>query len=425
MILSSTAKDFLDNEAKILFHDIYITDALIKKQQERYLSAIKAFEQNFGEKHISIYNAPGRSEICGNHTDHQHGTVLAASINLDTLAITAPREDGVIEILSEGYPKLQLTTDNLSMVEEEKGTTASLVKGILNRLQELGYHIGGFSAYITSDVPAGAGLSSSAAFEVVIGTIISGLYNHMEIDSVTIAQVSQYAENVYFGKPCGLMDQMACSYGGLIHIDFENPENPLVTRARSNFNHLPYSLCIVNTRGSHADLTDDYAQIPKDMKAIANYFNADFLRQVNPTNFFAEIPKLRKACDDRAILRAFHFFDEQQRVEMANKALEKTDFNYFLNYVRQSGLSSFQYLQNVYSPNDPTHQSISIALATSEHILKNHGVCRVHGGGFAGTIQAFVEDDFVSTYQEEMDRIFGDGSCYVLKIRPSGGIQVV
>ena len=300
-----------------------------------------------------------------------------------------------------------------------------LIRGMAYGLQKNGHKIGGFQAYVTSDVLNGAGMSSSAAFEVLVGTILSGLYNGMSISPVEIAQVAQYAENVYFGKPCGLMDQMACSVGGLIHIDFADPANPLVEKVEVDFSSYQHSLCITDTKGSHADLTDDYALIPQEMRKVAEFFGKSFLRQVNPEDFYKELPQIRKKCGDRPVLRALHFFEEDKRVEKEVSSLKEGNFQGFLQTVKESGDSSFKYLQNIYTNKDVQNQSVSIGLAVSGSILPGHGVSRVHGGGFAGTIQAFVADDFVEEYRSILDNVYGKGSCHVLKVRPFGGIKVV
>lgn len=278
---------------------------------------------------------------------------------------------------------------------------------------------------MTSDVLQGSGLSSSAAFEVMIGTILSGLYNHMSIDPVLIAQVGQYSENVYFGKPCGLMDQCACSVGSLIHIDFKDNEHPIVEKIEVDFPQFKHSLCIVDVHASHADLTDDYASIPYEMKKVAQYFGKEFLREVDENEFYKHLPEIRKMTGDRAILRAIHLFAENKRVELAVQALNDSDFSQFKSVIKASGESSYKYLQNIYSNHYTQNQAVSIAIALSEMILKDKGVCRVHGGGFAGTIQVFVEDSYVETYKEEIEKYFGKGACHILKVRKYGGIKVL
>lgn len=404
---------------------IYVDETMVPYQKERFQKGICKFEELYGAGEVEVYSAPGRSEVGGNHTDHQHGEVLAASINLDAIAVVRKMQNNVIELLSEGYEKICVDLSDLEKKEEEEGTSIGIIRGMIYGLKKNGHKIGGFQAYVTSDVLNGAGMSSSAAFETLVGTIISGLYNGMEISPVEIAQVAQYAENVFFGKPCGLMDQMACSVGGLIHIDFADLKNPMVEKVEVDFDVYHHSLCITDTKGSHADLTDDYALIPQEMKKVASFFGKEFLREVDEKEFYKNIAKLQKECGDRAVLRSLHFFEEDKRVEQEVSALKNGDFKGFLQTVKASGNSSFNYLQNVYTNKDVQNQGVSIGLAVSESILKEHGVSRVHGGGFAGTIQAFVEDSFVETYREVLDSVFGEGACHVLKVRPFGGIKVM
>lgn len=407
-----------------LLKDIYIDESVLEYQKERYVKAIESFEELFGVKDVEIYSAPGRSEIGGNHTDHQCGRVLAASINLDAIAIVAKKESGIV-LKSEGYPMINVSLADLLPKKEEEGTSAGLIRGVAARLKEEGYEIGGFEAYVTSDVLNGAGMSSSAAFEVLIGSILSGLYNEGKISPVLIAQAGQYAENVFFGKPCGLMDQMASSVGNLIFIDFADVKNPVIKKVNVNFEDFNHSLCIVDTKGSHADLTDDYAAIPYEMKKVANYFNQEALREVDKDDFYLNLPKIREILGDRAVLRAMHLFEENKRVDQQVKALEEGDFDTFKKLIKESGDSSFKYLQNVYSSHDLTNQSVSIGLAISDISLGDKGVSRVHGGGFAGTIQAFVPNDIVSMYKKNMEHVFGEGACHVLKVRPYGGMKVL
>lgn len=405
--------------------EIYVDTGVTDYQKKRYQKAIQEYEGLYGEQEVEIYSAPGRSEVGGNHTDHQHGQVLAASINLDAIAVVSRSEENVIKLLSDGYPMITVDLKDLEMRENEKGTSAGLIRGMAYGLKKNGHKVGGFQAYVTSDVLNGAGMSSSAAFEVLVGTILSGLYNEMQISPVEIAQVAQYAENCYFGKPCGLMDQMACSVGGLIHIDFEDPAKPLVEKVDVDFSSYHHSLCISDTKGSHADLTDDYALIPQEMKKVAEFFGKEFLREIDPQEFYKAIPKIRQACGDRPVLRALHFFEEEKRVEQEVNALRAGNFQGFLGTVQKSGDSSFKFLQNIYTNKDVQNQSVSIGLAVSDSILAGNGVSRVHGGGFAGTIQAFVSDDFVENYRGMLDSVYGEGSCHVLKVRPFGGIKVM
>lgn len=408
-----------------LLTDIYIDSDKLPYQVNRYINAIKEYEKAFGSGAAAIYSAPGRSEIGGNHTDHQHGEVLAASINSDAIAVVSKTGEAVVKIISDGYDMITVDLSDLEKKEAEEGTTLSLIKGVLAGMKEHGYHLGGFQAYITSDVLIGAGLSSSAAFETIIGTILSGLYNDMKISPIEIAIIGQYAENIYFGKPCGLMDQMACSVGGLVHIDFASPEQPLVDRVEFDLNAHGYSLCITDTKGSHADLTADYAAVPAEMKRAAACFGKEVLRDVSMAELLANLNKIRQEVNDRAALRAIHFVEENERVRKEVNCLRADDFTSFLDTVRASGDSSFKYLQNVYTNHDIEHQNVSIALAVSDCILGENGVSRVHGGGFAGTIQAFVKNTAVPEYRTAMDNIFGEGSCSVLKIRKYGGMKVL
>lgn len=404
--------------------DLYEEKNLLEYQTSRYIKAVDQFVKLYGDNQVQVYSAAGRSEISGNHTDHQHGRVLAGSINLDAIAIVHPQED-IVKIVSDDMDISEINIHDLDKRESEIGTSEALVRGVLSKLKDLGYQLGGFQAFVTSDVLMGAGLSSSAAFETLVGTIIDGLYNDMTIDMVTIAKVGQYAENVYFGKPCGLMDQCACAVGGLIQIDFENPEKPLVEHVDVDFGKYNHSLCIVDTKGSHADLTDAYGAVPKEMKEVAHFFGKEVLREVDEEEFFNSIAKVRESIGDRAVLRAIHFFNENKRVPEIVDSLLHDDFDGFKLGIQASGNSSYKFLQNVYADFDPSRQAVSIGLAMSELILGNHGVCRVHGGGFAGTIQAFVEDEFVVTYKEEIEKVFGKDSCHVLKVRKYGGCKVV
>lgn len=407
-----------------LLKDIYIDESVLEYQKGRYVKAIESFEELFGVKDVEIYSAPGRSEIGGNHTDHQCGRVLAASINLDAVAIVAKKESGIV-LKSEGYPMINVSLADLLPTKEEEGTSAGLIRGVAARLKEEGYEIGGFEAYVTSDVLNGAGMSSSAAFEVLIGNILSGLYNEGKISPVLIAQAGQYAENVFFGKPCGLMDQMASSVGNLIFIDFADVKSPVIKKVNVNFEDFNHSLCIVDTKGSHADLTDEYAAIPEEMKRVAAYFGKEILKQVDKNEFYTNIPEIRKVAGDRAVLRAMHWFEETDRVIDQVNALEEENFEEFKKLIKSSGDSSFKYLQNVYSVKNLSRQEMAVGLALSDVILKGKGVSRVHGGGFAGTIQAFVPNDIVDIYKKNMEDIFGEDACHVLKIRKYGGMKVL
>lgn len=406
--------------------EIYVDEQRVPYNRERYIRAIDRFTELFpSEKEIEIYSAPGRSEVCGNHTDHQNGMVLATSINLDAIAIVAKAEEPVIRLVSGDFPMEEVDVADLSMKEEEQSTTTALIRGVAAGMKERGHKVGGFTAYITSDVLMGAGMSSSAAFESLIGTILSGLYNDMKVSSIEIAQIGQYAENIYFGKPCGLMDQMACSVGGMIFIDFQEKEHPEVRQVHTDFEKAGLSLCIVDTKGSHADLTPDYAAVPAEMNQVAQALGREHLREVPRETFFKELPKLWKETSGRAVLRAIHFYEEEERVLRGVKSLEESDYPGFLSVIKASGDSSAKYLQNIYSPKDVDSQNVTVALAVSESILGENGVCRVHGGGFAGTIQAFVKNEAVAAYKEQIEAIYGDDSCHVLKVRLQGGIRVL
>ncbi len=423
---TAVLKEELRNHAhRDLLLDIYLDESLMDYQEARYVKAIEKFEALFGEAEVEIYSAPGRSEVGGNHTDHQFGCVLATSINLDAIAIVTPCE-GSIELVSEGFDELiKVNLDDTSVNEAEIGTTVSLIRGMVAKLSEAGHKVGGFKAYVTSDVIVGAGLSSSAAFETIIGTILSGLYNDMTISPVFIAQAGQYAENVYFGKPCGLMDQMACSVGGLINIDFADPATPVMNKVNVEFDDYKHSLCIVDTKGSHADLTDEYAAVPAEMKAVAAMLGEEVLRRVDTKAFYARIPEIREELGDRAVLRAIHFFNENARVGKQVAALNEGRFEDFLSLIKESGNSSYKFLQNVYTSKDVAHQAVSIGLAVAETVLDGKGASRVHGGGFAGTIQIFVANEDVPAIREAMDSVFGEGACHVLKVRKYGGMKVI
>lgn len=425
MQTGSMIEQFLSGKQDERLLDIYVDETMLAYQRERYSHAIKKFEEYYGADDAVVFSAPGRSEVGGNHTDHQHGEVLAASINLDTIGVVRKTEDHQIRLISDDYAEIIIDLRDISCKEEEKETTTALIKGVAAGFTERGYVIGGFRAYVTSDVLIGAGLSSSAAFETLIGTIFSGLYNDGTVSSTEIAIIGQYAENVYFGKPCGLMDQMACATGNLVHIDFKDPERPEVEKITFDMEAEGYRLCITDTKGSHADLTDEYAAVPSEMKLIAGYFRKEVLREVSVEEVLREIHRLRVVYGDRSVLRALHFLCENERVQKEVKALKEGNVQTFLQNIKASGDSSFKYLQNVYSSQDTKHQNVSVALQVSEMLLGNNGVCRVHGGGFAGTIQAFVKNESVDAYKKGMDHVFGTGSCKDLRIRKYGGIKVL
>jgi galactokinase len=390
-------------------------------QRGRYSELIRNFSAAFpGGGEVELFSTPGRTEIGGNHTDHNGGHVLAASVDLDAIAAAARVETPVIRIESEGYPPAVIDTRELAPVEAEKYTSAALIRGVCARMEELGYDTGGFQACVTSDVLKGSGLSSSAAFEVLIGTILNHLYNRGTIDPPTLAKVARFAENRYFGKPCGLMDQMTCAVGGFVAIDFADFENPAVKKVDFDFDHRGYALVIVDTGGNHADLNEDYAAVEREMKAVAHALGGQVLRDIPPHKVLEQIDHLRARVSDRAILRSLHFFADDQRVLDEVDALERDEFGRFLELVIASGISSWTYLQNCYSPQAGGRQGIPLALAASENLLKGRGAWRVHGGGFAGTIQAFVPDDQLGSYLDRMRGIFGQAACYKLMVRQSG-----
>ncbi len=421
---SELLKKIQSGEADSALKRVYVTDKAVEAQKPRYIRTLKKFAELFGDdRDVMIISAPGRTEICGNHTDHNNGKVLAASINLDAIAVAAKSDKAVVNEKSEGHSMNTIDISDLLPDNKNFGKSSAMIKGVIARLNELGYEIGGFDACTTNDVMGGSGLSSSAAFEVLIGNIISFLYNDGKIDPVEIAKASQYSENVFFGKPSGLLDQMASSVGSFVTIDFKNTENPVIKKIDFDFAKSGYNLCIVDTHGSHSDLTDDYAAVRSEMEAVAGAMGKSVLREIEPCDFKAEIPSLTGKVNDRAILRAMHYYNENKRVENAVDALESNDFQSFLKNITESGRSSFMYNQNVYSPSNPTEQKLSLALCIADELLPVG--YRVHGGGFAGTIQAFVSDADLDKFKSTMDAVFGDGSCYVLNIRPVGGTRVI
>ena len=391
-------------------------------EKKKVLAA--GFREAFGREPQRYFSAPGRTEIGGNHTDHQRGRVLAAAVNLDTCAAVALNSDGVIRVLSKGYPLCQVNLTQLRPDASEFGTTTSLIRGVAAWFREKGYAISGFDAYVESTVLPGSGLSSSAAFEVLMGTILNGLFCVGEVDAKTVAMVGQYAENVFFGKPCGLMDQMASSVGNLVTIDFFRKDDPDVRPVNVDFASFGHALCIIDTGADHADLTDEYAAITRELKAVCGHFGKEVLTEIREEDFYAAIPALRRSCGDRAVLRAIHFYRENARVPRQVAALEAGDFDRFLALIRESGESSYMYLQNVIPAGRTTHQEVALSLALCQQLLGGRGACRVHGGGFAGTIQAFVPMDMLENFQKNMDAVLGTGACHVLSIRPQGGMEM-
>jgi len=406
--------------------NLYGTDSeVLQKQALRYTELLKSFQETYPGDQVSLFSSPGRSEIGGNHTDHNHGRVLAGAVNLDNIAVAARNNSNIIHILSTEYPPFKVDLSLLNPDKNEFYTSASLVRGICSRMKELGYSIGGFNAVIDGEVPKGSGLSSSASFEVLIGTILSHLFNEGKLDPITNAIIGQYSENNFFGKPCGLMDQTACAVGGFITIDFKDPSNPIVKKVDFDFTKTGFSLVITDTGGNHADLNDEYASLPVEMKSVAREIGGNVLRDVTLEQVVEAIPELREKTGDRAILRAYHFHGDNQRVVNQVEALERNDFPAFLKMVIDSGYSSFMYNQNIYPVNNVKEQGVSLALALSEMILKDQGAWRVHGGGFAGTIQAFVPQHLLTKYISTLEHVFGDGSCKKLFIRNTGSVNVV
>jgi galactokinase len=405
---------------------VYVTDAFVAEQKPRYVQTLREFGELFGaDREVSIMSAPGRTEVCGNHTDHNNGKVLAASINLDAIAVVSENNEDIVRVKSKGHRMNVVDLGDLEPDESRYGDSTSLVAGVAAGIRNLGYTVKGFDAYTTSDVMGGSGLSSSAAFEVLLGAVVSFMFNDGKISAVDIAKVAQFSENVFFGKPCGLLDQMAASVGTFVTIDFKSTENPVIKKVNFDFSKSGHSLCIVDTGGNHSDLTDDYAAVRGEMESVAKALGKNVLREISYEDFFAAIPELTGKVNDRAILRAIHFYNENKRVDNAIECLENGDFDGFKQIILDSGKSSFELNQNVYTPKNPTEQKLSLALAVSEEILRGRGAWRVHGGGFAGTIQAFVPNDLLDTYKTTMEQIFGDGTCHVLIIRPVGGTKVM
>ena len=399
----------------------------VESAKARYIKAINEFVALYGaERDVSLFSVAGRSELSGNHTDHNKGCVVAASISLDIIAVAASTSDTVIRVKSEGFNEDVVDIAKYtSPVEAKFGTSESIIAGMCAGLKANGHNIGGFVAYTTSSVLKGSGLSSSAAFEDMIGTIESHLYNDGSVDNVEISKLSQWAENVFFGKPCGLMDQVACAVGGIVAIDFADTKNPIITPISFDMTAAGYNLCIVNTGGNHADLTDDYASVPTEMKAVAAHFGKAVLRETDESEVIAAIPTLREKVGDRAIMRALHFFEENRRVAKQKAALMSGDLDAFFENVKASGRSSFCYLQNVYTTKNVSEQGLSLALCLAEKVLSGKSAAwRVHGGGFAGTIQAFIRTEDVAEFKSTMDACFGEGACMVLNIRPVGAARV-
>ena len=396
---------------------------ILSSAQKQTLDA--GFAAAFGGSPERYFSAPGRTEIGGNHTDHQRGRVLAGAVNLDTVAAVRINGTNQIRIQSKGYPLSVVDVTELTPVESEINSTPALIRGVAARFAQMGCEVKGFDAYCESTVLPGSGLSSSAAYEVLIGTIVNGLFFDSKVSQPEIAMIGQYAENVFFGKPCGLMDQMASAVGNLVTIDFFDKDHPVIEPVDFDFAACGHALCIIDSGADHADLTDEYAAVPGEIKAVAAWFGKEVLTQIEEAEFFAAIPELRKTCGDRAVMRAIHFYQENARVPKQVAALKAGDFDTFLSLVKQSGYSSYMYLQNVIPAGYKQHQDVAVALALCEHYLAGRGAYRVHGGGFAGTVQAFVPFDILDSFVAGMDAVLGQGACHVLSIRPQGGVEAI
>lgn len=391
----------------------------------RMADAEKGFADTFGKEAERFFSAPGRTEIGGNHTDHQHGCVLAAAVDLDIFGAAAKNDSRIIRIFSEGYGMEEISLDDLEVKKEEINTTASLIRGVASKITQMGYTLGGLDMYTVSNVLKGSGISSSAAYEVLVGTVINALYCENKLTPVEIAQIGQYAENVYFGKMSGLMDQTASSVGGVVAIDFRDNANPIVRKLDFDFTKAGYALCIIDSGADHADLSDEYSAIPMEMRQVAAHFGKEVLREVALADFLTDMAAVREKAGDRATLRAYHFLKDNQRAIDEAAALEAGDFDKFLSLVKESGYSSFMYLQNVYVSGSVQHQEVAYALAACEAALAGKGAYRVHGGGFAGTIQAFVPQEMLAGFVEQMENAVGKGRCHVLSIRPAGGTELM
>ncbi len=405
---------------------IYFADNEVQKQKERYLQILELFSSLYdSDREIRFFSAPGRTEVCGNHTDHNRGKVMAAAVNLDAVAAAAANNENIVRVKSAEYDKIDVVDiSDLTPHTDEFGRSQGLIRGVCAGFKKRGYNIGGFDAATMTQVLSGSGLSSSAAFEVLVGTVMNYLYNEGNVSAVEVAQIAQFAENVYFNKPCGLMDQMACSVGGFVKIDFKDTENPVIEPVDFDFASCGHKLCIVDTRANHADLTDEYAAIRLEMEKAASCFGKSALRDVTEEEFTDNLAMVREKAGDRCVLRGLHFYGENNRVDKATQALENKEFDKFKTVITDSGFSSYMYNQNVFSSKQPLSQPVSVALAASDYILRGKGAWRVHGGGFAGTIQAFVPDELLDKYRDTMESLFGSGACYVLNIRPVGGIEI-
>ena len=421
-VVSKLSKGELDDSLKYLY-----VSSDVDFYRDRYMSVINGYEEIFGKAdELALFSAPGRTEIGGNHTDHQHGCVIAGSVNLDVIAAVSLNNENVVRIKSKGYPMDEINLDDLEINEKEYDKAISLIRGVIKRITELGYEVKGFNAYTESNVMKGSGLSSSAAFEVLVGTIINHLFANAEISPVEIAKIGQFAENVYYNKPSGLLDQMASSVGAVVAVDFKDNDAPIVKKVDFDLSSFNHSLCIIDSGADHADLTNEYAAVTEEMRLVSKFFGKNYLREVSRDEFFNNLKDIRKAVNnDRAILRAIHYFNDSDRAVAETEAIEKGDFKEFCRLNRESGRSSFMYLQNVYASSMPKAQAVSLTIALCEEILGDRGSFRVHGGGFAGTVQAFVPKDMVDEFKSRIEAVLGEGMCHILSIRPVGGYRLV
>ena len=421
-VVSKLSKGELDDSLKYLY-----VSSDVDFYRDRYMSVINGYEEIFGKAdELALFSAPGRTEIGGNHTDHQHGCVIAGSVNLDVIAAVSLNNENVVRIKAKGYPMDEINLDDLEINEKEYDKAISLIRGVIKRITELGYEVKGFNAYTESNVMKGSGLSSSAAFEVLVGTIINHLFANAEISPVEIAKIGQFAENVYYNKPSGLLDQMASSVGAVVAVDFKDNDAPIVKKVDFDLSSFNHSLCIIDSGADHADLTNEYAAVTEEMRLVSKFFGKNYLREVSRDEFFNNLKDIRKAVNnDRAILRAIHYFNDSDRAVAETEAIEKGDFKEFCRLNRESGRSSFMYLQNVYASSMPKAQAVSLTIALCEEILGDRGSFRVHGGGFAGTVQAFVPNDMVDEFKSRIEAVLGEGMCHILSIRPVGGYRLV
>lgn len=425
MLASTLKQQFEAKQHDKRLKELYVSHVLIDFQRTRYINALNEFIKRWGDQPVEILSAPARTEVCGDHTYHQNGMVLTSTVNIDIIAVAAATDTKTAHIESAGFGTIEVDLSDLKPVKKEEGSPQALVRGVAADLSVRDFNIGGFNAYITSQIPQGVGLSSSAAFEVLLGNIFAVLYNNNRIKAMTIAVAGHEAENKFFGKACGIMDQMTSSLGGLIHIDFKDAAEPKVNMVDVDFDGFGYSMCIVDTKGGNPESAGGYSVIPQEMGKVAEFFKKDVLREVDEKEFYEKLPEIRKFAGDRAVLRAKHWFDEERRVLGEVEALQDDNFTLFNTHVRGSGHSSYRFLQNAYSEKDPSSQGLCIGIAMTEQILGPTAGCRIHGGGFAGTMQVFVQNEKVAGYKEEIEKIFGEGSCHVLRIRSVGGVKVV